>query len=228
MAPRGSSQCGELLPDRARGGVVSGSSTSDAAERMGVSARSKKRRWPWRRWATNGAPAGSKSDADLAPSPIGLYFAKLWYFGEALSADFHGRSAEMIYLDHNATTPLDPRVLEAMMPFLTEHVSGIAASRHHALGCDAAKTGRDGAPTGRVGDRRRPSRDHLDERRDRIRQPRAPGRRQIGLSTRRRHIVTVATEHRAVLDPCEVLEKQGFLRHLSRCRRPTAVSTWIA
>lgn len=43
----------------------------------------------------------------------------------------------MIYLDHNATTPLDPRVLDAMMPFLTDRF-GNAASRHHALGCDAA------------------------------------------------------------------------------------------
>ena len=43
----------------------------------------------------------------------------------------------MIYLDHNATTPLDPRVLEAMMAFLTDRF-GNAASRHHALGCDAA------------------------------------------------------------------------------------------
>ena len=43
----------------------------------------------------------------------------------------------MIYLDHNATTPLDPRVLDAMMPFLTDRF-GNAASRHHSLGCDAA------------------------------------------------------------------------------------------
>ena len=43
----------------------------------------------------------------------------------------------MIYLDHNATTPLCPRVLDAMLPFLTDRF-GNAASRHHALGCDAA------------------------------------------------------------------------------------------
>ena len=45
----------------------------------------------------------------------------------------------MIYLDHNATTPVDPRVLEAMTPFFTEQF-GNPASRHHALGCDAART----------------------------------------------------------------------------------------
>lgn len=42
----------------------------------------------------------------------------------------------MIYLDHNATTPLDPRVLEAMLPFLKDRY-GNASSRDHAFGWDA-------------------------------------------------------------------------------------------
>ena len=45
---------------------------------------------------------------------------------------------ELIYLDHNATTPLDPRVFEAMRPFLLEHC-GNAASRQHAPGRRAAE-----------------------------------------------------------------------------------------
>jgi cysteine desulfurase len=46
--------------------------------------------------------------------------------------------SDLIYLDYNATTPIDPRVLEKMMPFL-EHEYGNAASRDHALGWNAAE-----------------------------------------------------------------------------------------
>ncbi len=43
----------------------------------------------------------------------------------------------MIYLDHHVTTPVDPRVIEAMLPFFTERF-GNAASTHHGLGWDAS------------------------------------------------------------------------------------------
>jgi len=114
----------------------------------------------------------------------------------------------MIYLDHNATTPLDPRVLEAMMAFLTDRF-GNAASRHHALGCDAATA--------------------VETARQQVAQVIGADPREIiwtsgatesdnlalqgvlrSSAYRKRHIVTVATEHRAVLDTCELLEAQGI------------------
>ena len=54
-----------------------------------------------------------------------------------------------VYLDHNATTPCDPRVLEVMLPYFTEHF-GNAASRNHAYGWhaeEAIKFGREQVAT---------------------------------------------------------------------------------
>jgi cysteine desulfurase len=52
--------------------------------------------------------------------------------------DTAGMASDLIYLDYNATTRIDPRVLQKMMPFL-EHEYGNAASRDHALGWRAAE-----------------------------------------------------------------------------------------
>jgi cysteine desulfurase len=116
----------------------------------------------------------------------------------------------MIYLDYNATTPLDPRVLEAMLPFLRDRF-GNAASRHHALGCDAAGAveaarAQAAAPIGAdpreiVWTSGATESDNLA-----IKGVSASG----AYRTRGNHLVTVATEHRAVLDPCEHLEARGF------------------
>ena len=114
----------------------------------------------------------------------------------------------MIYLDHNATTPVDPRVLEAMTPFFTEHF-GNPASRHHALGCAAAKrveTAREQVASVIGGDPREIVWTSGATESDNL------ALQGVAHSPvyRKTHIVTVATEHRAVLDPCEVLERRGF------------------
>ena len=122
----------------------------------------------------------------------------------------------MIYLDHNATTPVDPRVLEAMTPFFTEQF-GNPASRHHALGCDAAKTiERARAQVASV--------IGADPREivwtsggDRVRQPRAPGRGPVsGLPQDahrdRRHRTPRGARH------VRGARAAGVHRHLPRCR----------
>ena len=111
-----------------------------------------------------------------------------------------------IYMDNHATTRLDPRVLEAMMPYLTD-VYGNAASRSHSFGWTAEQA---------------------------IETARAQVAKLIGASAREivftsgatesdnlaitgtiqahagsAHIITQATEHKAVLDTCAWLEKQG-------------------
>lgn len=114
----------------------------------------------------------------------------------------------MIYLDHNATTPLDPRVLDAMMPFLTEQF-GNAASRHHPLGRDAATAVRTA--------RQQVASVIGADPREIVWTSGATESNNIALLGvaqspvyKKQHIVTVATEHRAILDPCDALERRDF------------------
>ena len=113
-----------------------------------------------------------------------------------------------VYLDYHATTPVDPRVFEAMRPYFTEHF-GNAASRSHAFGwrAEAAVTAAREAVALLVGANPReivfPSgateADNLAVL-GAARARQAPGA----------HVVTSAIEHRAVLDPCRRLETEGF------------------
>ena len=115
----------------------------------------------------------------------------------------------MIYLDHNATTPLDPRVLDAMLPFLTDRF-GNAASRHHALGCHAAtavETARGRVASVIGADPREIIWTSGATESDNLA---LQGVAHAPAYAKRRHIVTVATEHRAVLDTCEHLEGLGI------------------
>jgi len=113
-----------------------------------------------------------------------------------------------IYLDHHATTPMDPRVLEAMLPFFTEKF-GNAASKTHLYGREAEEA--------------------VDESRARIATLLGADPREIVFTSgatesdnlaikgvaefhrdRGHHFITAQTEHRAVLDSCRFLEAKGF------------------
>ena len=115
----------------------------------------------------------------------------------------------MIYLDYNATTPLDPRVLEAMLPFFRDRF-GNAASRSHGFGKDAAgavETAREQAATviGAKPEEITWTSGATESNNLAIKGvAAAPAYVQKG-----KHLITVATEHRAVLDVCDRLENEG-------------------
>ncbi|WP_428507565.1 IscS subfamily cysteine desulfurase [Roseateles sp.] len=113
-----------------------------------------------------------------------------------------------IYLDYGATTPVDPRVVSAMVPWLSEHF-GNPASRSHAWGWEAEAI--------------------VEKSREQVAaligaDPReivwtSGATESINLAikgaaqfykTRGKHIITLKTEHKAVLDTCRELERQGF------------------
>jgi cysteine desulfurase len=112
-----------------------------------------------------------------------------------------------IYLDNNATTPMDPRVLEAMIPYFTENF-GNAASRNHPFGWKAEEA--------------------VDYAREQIAQLINANEKEIIFTSgatesnnlaikgvfemyaaKGNHIITIETEHKAVLDTCKHLEKLG-------------------
>ena len=114
-----------------------------------------------------------------------------------------------IYMDNNSTTRCDPRVVEAMLPYFTE-IYGNAASRNHSFGWQAEEA--------------------IDTARDRVAKLIGANGKEIiftsgatesnnlaikGVASMYRkkgnHIVTCVTEHKAVLDPCKRLERDGFV-----------------
>jgi cysteine desulfurase len=113
-----------------------------------------------------------------------------------------------IYMDNHATTPVDPRVVEAMLPYFTE-VFGNASSRSHAFGWSAEKA--------------------VDQAREEVGALIGGSGKEIVWTSgatesdnlaikgaaefhkeRGNQIVTAQTEHKAVLDTCKRLEKEGF------------------
>jgi cysteine desulfurase len=113
-----------------------------------------------------------------------------------------------IYMDHHATTPVDPRVLEAMLPYFSE-AFGNAASRNHSFGWKAEEA---------VNAARAQVADAIGARpREIVFTSGATEAINLALkgvteraAPRRKHIITWQTEHRAVLDTCRHLEKLGF------------------
>ena len=112
-----------------------------------------------------------------------------------------------IYLDNNATTPMDPRVLEAMTPYFLEHF-GNAASRNHPFGWEAEEA--------------------VDYAREQVAKLIGADPKEIIFTsgategdnlaikgvyemyaTKGNHVITATTEHKAVLDTCKHIEKIG-------------------
>src|SRR6186713_1462573 len=113
-----------------------------------------------------------------------------------------------IYMDNHATTPVDPRVVEAMLPYFTQ-VFGNAASRSHSFGWSAEKaveTAREqvGALIGASGKEIVWTSGATESDNLAIK-----GAAEF-LKDRGNHIITAQTEHKAVLDTCKRLEKEGF------------------
>jgi cysteine desulfurase len=113
-----------------------------------------------------------------------------------------------IYLDNHATTPVDPRVLEAMLPFFT-HRFGNAASRNHSFGWAAEEAVENArAQVARLinaSPKEIVFTSGATEANNLALKGASEAYREKG-----NHIITQVTEHKAVLDTCKRLEKAGF------------------
>jgi cysteine desulfurase len=113
-----------------------------------------------------------------------------------------------IYLDNHATTPVDPRVVEAMVPFFTEHF-GNPASATHAYGWEAEAAVQRSREAIAAAINASPEEIVFTSGATEANNLAIKGVAEAYFA-KGRHIVTVQTEHNAVLDPCAYLETLGF------------------
>lgn len=117
-------------------------------------------------------------------------------------------AAHPVYLDYAATTPVDPRVAEKMIPWLCEHF-GNAASGSHAYGWEAAQAVETARNHVAALIKASPSEIIWTSGATESNNLAIKGAAQA-CRDRGKHIITVATEHKAVLDTVQALQHQGF------------------
>ena len=123
-------------------------------------------------------------------------------------SESYGLSRRPVYMDHHATTPVDPRVLESMLPYFSQ-IFGNAASIDHEYGAEATRA---------VEVARQQIARLINARPDEIiftsGATEADNLAILGVAeqyaSRGKHVITCVTEHKAVLDTCHYLERRGW------------------
>ncbi|TBU35663.1 cysteine desulfurase NFS1 [Dichomitus squalens] len=160
----------------------------------------------------SGADRASVVDVPSAYQEDTAFAPRVDMFGFKLEATRREGGAQEkarpIYLDMQATTPVDPRVLDAMLPYLTDQF-GNPHSRTHAYGWEAEKA---------VEDARKHIADLIGaDPKDIVFTSGATETNNMAIKgvarfhkDRKKHIITTQTEHKCVLDSCRKLQEEGF------------------